>query len=83
MNKSTLKLASSDDPTPEQIYMARIEQAHREWSGPTGQPWCPYTGPTGKSKSDVDAALASQWRIVLEPRLPWWRRVVRRLRRVR
>jgi len=83
VNKPTLKLASSDDPTPRQIYMARIDQSHREWSGPTGQPWHPYDGPTGKSKSDVDAALASQWRLIADPPLPWWRRVLRRLQGVR
>lgn len=81
--KPTLKLASSDNSTPEDIYRARIDRSHREWKGPTNRPWTPYAGPTGKSKSDVDAALATQWRIVPESKPPWWWRILRRLRGVK
>lgn len=77
--KQSLHLVDHDEPTPQQIAMARIEQSHREWSGPNGKPWQPFSEARERPTLNADAVLRRTYRIEVSRRTPWWRRVWRRL----
>jgi hypothetical protein len=78
MAKTTLRLAPQDiEPSRAEIYKARIEQSHREWHGPNGEPWKPYDGSTEPWTHKVKRAGESQYRIVVESEVGWFRKFLK------
>lgn len=81
-----LHLAADDTPDPVvtrgDIAMAAIIQSHREWSGPNGKGWHPFSEAQANPTLDPDEVLRRQYRVVAGRPLPAARRLLRWLRRV-
>lgn len=77
LKRQPLRLIDADEPTPQQIALARIEQSHREWSGPNGKPWQPFSEAREKPTLDTDSVLQRTYRVEAGRRTPLWRRAWR------
>jgi len=75
MNPTKLRLIDGDEPTAEAVYMARIEQSHREWSK---QGWHPVD--VAATRPLVVDDVTTYKVIVVDRPIPLWRRILRRLK---
>lgn len=79
MKPNPLRLVDSDEPTREQIEMARMEQNWREWSLAG---WKPFNEPRDRPVLNPDDVLRESDKkvaryAVLHLPIPRWRRVLR------
>lgn len=71
---TNLRLLEAEEPTRQQIALAAIEQNQREWSK---QGWHPITT-TDDVPLPVDEIQRRSYKvIVVDGRVPWWRRLWR------
>lgn len=76
-----LRLLDTEEPTAAEVYRARVEQGWREWSGPQGQPWQPFSEPQQLPTLAVDDVQRRSYKvIVVDSPIPFWRKVMRWLR---
>lgn len=83
--KPNLRLLDSDEPTAAEVYMARIIQSHREYRSPepdvSGQGWQPVTT-DATNLLPVDAIQGRSYKVVVtDSPVPFWRKVMRWLKR--
>jgi hypothetical protein len=75
--KSKLHLIDHDEPTRQQVAMARIEQAHREYRTDTGAPWRPIEPPRGLSPLIRPEGMTGCKVVVVDGSVPLWRKAWR------
>jgi hypothetical protein len=75
MTPTKLHLIDSEEPTPAEVYQARLEQSWREWS-PQG--WKPIEI-DAENPLDVGAIQQRSYKVIVVPDspVPWYRRMLR------
>lgn len=78
-----MRLVHKDEPSRQEIEMAKISQNWREWRGEGGAQWNPYDGPTSPWSDKVSAALErGRYVVVASAPIPLWRIILRKIFRI-
>ena len=77
MAKPLTLINPDHESTPEEIYMAKIDQSHREYRGELNAPWKPFAENVKRGLMVDDVLARSMLRVAtVDKKISWWRRLV-------